>query len=887
MQHSHGSTAISGLVIMDDPIWPEAYRDNLLVGNVMTSRVNRDRMQFNGSSVKAEEVDDLLSTTDPWFRPVDLQWGPDGALYIADFYNRIIGHYEVPLTHPERDRNRGRIWRVTYHGPDGQQRWNYPEIDLSIDDLPAVIRELGSPNRTRRGLALDFLTDRAPAAATEAFAQILSRPAANPHSRVMALWGLERLDQLSDARLVEAAFDPEENMRVQAFAIMAGRPELSGILKPCISHGLNDRSARVQRLAVRVLSRHPDPGWISRLLAMAGETPASDDHLHHRIRMALRDTFTSMEDLSPLDEIRETPSSRAMVDSILLAVRTPAAALFLASRPSGNQASPEELEFLSRYLPDNRLDALVPFLAEPSRQSTTTCLNQLGVIRQGLQARGLSVPAGQTPLRQWMDSVSRISLTNLTSLPAMDFSFVPDYGNPRRDIPWISQQRDSADGDNASLFLCSLPPGGESWTGTIISREFEIPGKLSFFMAGHRGYPDRDAHLLNYIQLVDASTGQVLKRSWPPRHDTAQPYTWALEEYAGRRGRIEIHDGDTGDAYAWLAAGRFSPPVVRITAPGPRQMAERVRDILQGVEGLQSGEIFRLLNQLFLRRDIPVPARLDIASALVRLRSDEFLSELPGLMDRFESEDPWFYRAMIGWIAGRSHADGLRMVSETFPSASLDWQVQWAKALGSHSDGAKLLAGLIDSGRASRRLLADKAIAEKVLEASDGDLKSRLGELVKKIGVLDPPGPSIDQRLVSIRSIPPDSAAGKAIFQSHCAVCHQKNGEGNLVGPQLDGIGSRGFTRVMEDILDPNSNLDQAFRIRQIETVDGSIYSGLFVGKDGSTRNYVDATGEKFSLPESSIVEDKELNLSPMPSSFGSVLSDRNLADLAAFLMQE
>ena len=47
---------------------------------------------------------------------MNLQVGPDGALYIADFYNRIIGHYEVPLEHPGRDRERGRIWRIVYTG---------------------------------------------------------------------------------------------------------------------------------------------------------------------------------------------------------------------------------------------------------------------------------------------------------------------------------------------------------------------------------------------------------------------------------------------------------------------------------------------------------------------------------------------------------------------------------------------------------------------------------------------------------------------------------------------------------------------------------------------------------------------------------------------------
>ena len=69
----------------------------MFVGNVMTSRVNRDSIRHRGSSPRAIEEPDFLVSDDPWFRPVDLQVGPDGALYIADFYNKIIGHVEVPL----------------------------------------------------------------------------------------------------------------------------------------------------------------------------------------------------------------------------------------------------------------------------------------------------------------------------------------------------------------------------------------------------------------------------------------------------------------------------------------------------------------------------------------------------------------------------------------------------------------------------------------------------------------------------------------------------------------------------------------------------------------------------------------------------------------------
>ena len=58
------------------------------------------RLEWHGSTPKAIRQPDFLTCDDPWFRPVDVKLGPDGALYIADFYNPIIGHYEVPLTDP-------------------------------------------------------------------------------------------------------------------------------------------------------------------------------------------------------------------------------------------------------------------------------------------------------------------------------------------------------------------------------------------------------------------------------------------------------------------------------------------------------------------------------------------------------------------------------------------------------------------------------------------------------------------------------------------------------------------------------------------------------------------------------------------------------------------
>ncbi|MFM2177815.1 MAG: hypothetical protein RL015_1913 [Verrucomicrobiota bacterium] len=129
-QHTHGSTGICGIVYIDGGVWGPEWDDHTFVGNVVTSKVNHDHVTFTGSTPKANEKPDFLTSDDPWFRPVDLQLGPDNVLYIADFYNKIIGHYEVPLEHPGRDKERGRIWRVV-KSSGIFKRQPAPQLDVS------------------------------------------------------------------------------------------------------------------------------------------------------------------------------------------------------------------------------------------------------------------------------------------------------------------------------------------------------------------------------------------------------------------------------------------------------------------------------------------------------------------------------------------------------------------------------------------------------------------------------------------------------------------------------------------------------------------------------------------------------------------------------------
>src|SRR5581483_9229346 len=123
-------------------------------------------------------------------------------------------------------------------------------------------------------------------------------------------------------------------------------------------------------------------------------------------------------------------------------------------------------------------------------------------------------------------------------------------------------------------FISSLP-GGEKQTGILRSRVFPVPNNLTFYLAGHDGYPDKPAMGKNLVRIIDARTHEVIYSTPAPRNDTAQRIRWKLQEYVGKNAYIEIVDGDNEGAFAWLAVGRFKPEVVPLPGVDPSQTDHR------------------------------------------------------------------------------------------------------------------------------------------------------------------------------------------------------------------------------------------------------------------------------------------------------------------------
>ncbi|MEC3880473.1 PVC-type heme-binding CxxCH protein [Parapedobacter sp. 10938] len=108
-----GQPKHSGLDIVSGRHLPDSMQGSLITNDFRANRVNRFELEEQGSGYASKQMADLLWTDHVAFRPVDVSIGPDGAIYIADWYNPIIQHGEVDFHDPRRDKEHGRIWRIT------------------------------------------------------------------------------------------------------------------------------------------------------------------------------------------------------------------------------------------------------------------------------------------------------------------------------------------------------------------------------------------------------------------------------------------------------------------------------------------------------------------------------------------------------------------------------------------------------------------------------------------------------------------------------------------------------------------------------------------------------------------------------------------------------
>jgi putative heme-binding domain-containing protein len=211
-----------------------------------------------------------------------------------------------------------------------------------------------------------------------------------------------------------------------------------------------------------------------------------------------------------------------------------------------------------------------------------------------------------------------------------------------------------------------------------------------------------------------------------------------------------------------------------------------------------------------------------------------------------------------------------------------------ADALVTDRAGGELLLALAEEGRLSPALLQPQAMKFKLALLKEPALMEKAAQLTASL-----PAPDLQLAVLIAgrrKNFDPDKCStdnGKAAFLKRCAICHQIGTEGAKVGPQLDGVGIRGIDRLLEDILDPNRNVDAAFRSSAIALNDGRVLIGLKRREEGADVVFANNEGKEFRVPSADIDEMKLSPTSLMPGNLGESIPAEEMADILAWLLTQ
>jgi putative heme-binding domain-containing protein len=394
---------------------PDTLRGALAAPDFRGSRINLFQLTDKGSAYTSTQIADLVSSTHGAFRPIDVKMGPDGAVYIADWYNPIIQHGEVDFRDPRRDHAHGRIWRITF---DGKELVKAPDlVKASEADL---IQHSNAPEGWTREAATVELRARKPEAVEAALASARAPAGVDPDlfalRKVWTSQALHRFDAAGAAALLSSS-----NHKARAAALRAiyydaaTNPEALALAEKAIA----DPHPQVRLWGVSVLAQLSSPDTVKIALG-ALEGIELDEFLDFALWSICR------EHADRWTAAAQTGNPFANTTQLLFAVRALNQAVavpqILSALGSGELPSDAQVtgvaDWISKVGSAADLNALFEFAltegAEPAHQTTILqALASAGSLRK-LQ------PAGDTArLSRFLQSPDLATFTSAASLAGL------------------------------------------------------------------------------------------------------------------------------------------------------------------------------------------------------------------------------------------------------------------------------------------------------------------------------------------------------------------------------------------------------------------------------------------------------------------------------------
>ncbi|HBP57837.1 MAG TPA: hypothetical protein DD687_18080 [Verrucomicrobiales bacterium] len=882
----HGKyTAGSGSAVYTARHFPERYWNRAqFVAEPTGHLLGMFLLEPRGADFVAHNVRNFLASDDEWTSPIYAEVGPDGALWVVDWYNYIIQHNPTPIGFetgkgnaydtPLRDKTHGRIYRVTHRGA---QLGAGPEGGLVASGAsgPSLVTALKNDNLLWRMHAQRLLVERGLRDVTDDLHALirdtsLDALGLNP-AAVHALWTLHGLGLTdgSHTASTEAIFD-----------------------------ALDHPSASVRKAAVSVLPRNPQ--GLETLLA-SGLLEDEDS----KVRLASLLTLSEMQaNLESGHAVFEMLQSSENAGDVWIADAATAAAArhdagFLQAmlsdfNPAGTQEAPGKTSNLIRNSSFESETDGNPARWDPvthSGQGTFSLSNNAHTGGRAVQissekggdlswATRIRVkPHTDYRLSGWIktEGVVKISgargaMFNIHELQDPVVGGTPAVTGTQ---DWTQVELTFNTGALEFITINCLYGGWGRCSGTAWFDDVTLVHAPGSGFAGELGrvirvvtshYAQRgpvDSIVGTLTALKNASPDlatlvlDTLRSSWP---EGVAPQITESHEAALQTLMLSL-PALTRDRLLALSVRWGKEEIFRAT------QGAIINHLMAQVKDAETAEEDRVaaVKRLIELEDVPEVIKLTLTQ--VQLLSTPALAS--GLIDA---------------LSVSRHSDTGRLLVDAWsrltPAARrvavgvLIRRAEWAMAL---LDGVK-------DDRISRTDLAPEHWSQ-LRQNPDPRVARRANEMADTNVAISQDRAALVKALLPIAKEKGNALRGKTVFAENCAVCHLLNGQGGSVGPELTGINARDRSDILLEILDPNRSVEANYRMWTVETADGEVISGRLEAETQTTVEILDVAAQKHVIRRNDIETLKVSNNSIMPVGF-EALAREDLKALIEYLAQ-
>jgi putative membrane-bound dehydrogenase-like protein len=923
-----GGTGLSGLARCEDrggfppPFDTIFFVANPILSALQSIQVLGDPTQPEG--IKLERGPDLLTSEDPNFRPVAIHFGPDGCLYVVDWYNPIISHNEVERNHPARDKTSSRIWRIRHE----QQPHRVPR-DVAAAKTSELVDLLGAETTVTARAAWHQIGARGARELVAPLEQLARDAGAPLEKRILAVWSLDDLQRVSLETVAALAADSEYALRREAARIASAMDLTARELRALFGEAPGESDSRVRRELIAALASASDmdQSGAALLAAMARPLPAGP-------RVTPEQSGAEV-----LAGIAATIAfERSLVRQALEA--WPRVVLALCDSDAGQDLELEQRIFLLLAGEGPQAaERLATALVQADRAPTAEEFAELG--------QYAAVAEVQAALTRWLErpSLRGACLEHLLAAwgPSRNPELVEAMG---QSVRALVEQEPTA--ENRRLLLrvaAELPCGeleadvvllleaGQADSATCLGALLEIGCRDAelFFRCASSSLPGtalRRTAVLALAEVHSLRAFELLEELWP------------LLAPGARRAAVAVllsRRESARWALGALASGRLDPAA--LDAAGLRSLAEQLGESedLDELRQLLASEGRQVLllsggGGDFAAGDLVIDGAFTLEAWVwlaPGIDSADGLLAAPDIFDfnfhagrarlwlgpehgdvivarRAVAAETWVHVALTRSTAGELaiYIDG-ELDNSSGPIDGMPVGIA-GLAVGRSQPGAGCAARFFEWRLWSRERSPEEIGAAFRLCLSRGPAAPGLewvvpGDSVKLSGaarfeaafdlptILDAAELRAEaerfELFARLAAGPGDLRRGAQLFADHCAACHRVAGQGTSIGPALDGVAAKGIAGLLRSILSPSAGIEAGYRTLVVRTTSGELLTGILAAEDSAGIVLRRQDRADLQLPQSQIEGVRFDPLSLMPSGLLEALTPSQAADLLRYLL--